>query len=170
MSGKVTIGVDPGAKGGIAVLETAADKSLMVLLAAQSPRDAMGFRELGEKLCFYFSEYRCKAYIEHVHAMPRQGVSSMFSFGRSVGMWEGFFGAWGIRCEYVAPQTWQKLTTPMAGLTTKDRSIRFAAAAFPNTPLVPKGARKPSDGIADALCIAYYGAKAREAAEQEAAK
>lgn len=167
MSGKVTIGVDPGAKGGIAVLETATDKSLMVLLAAPAPRDTMEIRALGEKLSLYFSEYRCRAYIEHVHAMPRQGVSSMFSFGRSVGMWEGFLGAWGIRCEYVAPQTWQKLTAPMAGLTTKDRSIRFASVAFPNTPLVPKGARKPSDGIADALCIAYYGAKAREAAEKD---
>ena len=167
MAGKITVGIDPGAKGGIAALETATDGSLIVVLAEPAPRDAMGLRELGEKLSFYFKEYTCKAFIEHVHAMPRQGVSSMFSFGRSAGMWEGFLGAWGIRCEYVAPQTWQKLTAPMAGLTTKDRSIRFASVAFPNTPLVPKGARKPSDGIADALCIAYYGAKAREATKKD---
>ena len=47
MAGKITVGIDPGAKGGIAALETATDGSLIVVLAEPAPRDAMGLRELG---------------------------------------------------------------------------------------------------------------------------
>ncbi|MCC8056415.1 hypothetical protein [Cloacibacillus sp.] len=156
---KIVIGIDPGAKGGIAVLETAADGSLIVMAAEAAPTCAFELHMFGNRMGFFFREHECHAFLERVHAMLKQGVSSMFTFGRSVGMWEGFLGCWGIKCDYVEPQVWQKITAPMAGLTTKDRSIRFASVAFPDTPLVPKGGRKPSDGIADALCIAYYGAK-----------
>lgn len=163
MPRQVTIGIDPGAKGGVAVIETAPGGALRVLLAEPAPRDADALHRLGDRLAPLFERGEVKAYVEYVHAMPRQGVVSMFSFGRSYGLWEGFFGAWGIECEKVTPQTWQKMTAPMAGSTTKERSIRFASLAFPDVPLIPKGARKPSDGIADAICIAYYGAKIRKA-------
>src|SRR5688572_19557373 len=33
------------------------------------------------------------ACIEGVHAMPGQGVSSSFNFGRGLGIWEGIFAA-----------------------------------------------------------------------------
>lgn len=159
---RIVIGIDPGAKGGVAVLETTTDGGLIVMTAEAAPVNAFELHQFGNRMGFFFGEHRCLAFLEKVHAMPKQGVSSMFTFGRNVGMWEGFLGCWGIKCETVEPQIWQKLTAPMAELTTKDRSIRFASLAFPKTPLVPKGGRKPSDGIADALCIAYYGAKIME--------
>lgn len=47
--------------------------------------------------------------MENVHAMPGQGVCSMFSFGRSAGVADGALEVLlpGIEVEYVTPQKWQ---------------------------------------------------------------
>ncbi|MFM6209945.1 hypothetical protein, partial [Planktothrix sp.] len=46
--------------------------------------------------------------IENVHAMPGQGVSSMFSFGMGYGCWLGIIAALNIPVEFVTPQCWKK--------------------------------------------------------------
>ncbi|MGL4498487.1 MAG: hypothetical protein ACRCU2_05435 [Planktothrix sp.] len=46
--------------------------------------------------------------IENVHAMPGQGVTSMFSFGMGYGIWLGIIAALSIPVEFVTPQTWKK--------------------------------------------------------------
>ena len=48
------------------------------------------------------------AVIEDVHAMPSQGVTSMFSFGRSLGVVEGVLAGNGWPVHYVAPTRWKK--------------------------------------------------------------
>ena len=45
-------------------------------------------------------------WIEKVGAMPGQGVSSMFQFGRSVGTIEGIIAALRLPISYVTPQKW----------------------------------------------------------------
>lgn len=47
-------------------------------------------------------------YIESVHAMPKQGVSSTFTFGRGYGFLLGVLMSHGFRIETVTPQRWQK--------------------------------------------------------------
>ena len=47
-------------------------------------------------------------YIEKVHAMPKQGSVSMFSFGKGYGIWLGVMSALKIPYTEVAPQTWKK--------------------------------------------------------------
>jgi len=48
-------------------------------------------------------------WLEKVHAMPKQGVTSMFSFGRGFGIWEGIIVGRRIALYYIAPQTWKKV-------------------------------------------------------------
>lgn len=95
--------------------------------------------------------------LEKVHAMPKQGVSSMFSFGMNFGIWQGFLIGWGIPFQLVAPQTWQKgLLSKSDGTDPKKRVGMAASRLFPHAELTgPKGGFK--DGRADALMMAYYG-------------
>lgn len=155
------IGIDPGAKGGVGVVKISQGHEISALYGRTFPSLDQMPSFINMLDCNFLSDTAPAIYcfIEKVHAMPKQGVSSMFSFGRSFGFWEGCMATKAIRINYVEPKTWQKLTAPMAGSTTKEKSIRFAEVAFPNINLVQKGCRKPSDGVADALCIAYYGAK-----------
>lgn len=93
------------------------------------------------------------AYVERVSAMPGQGVSSMFKFGRSVGVIEGVLGALEIPVVYVTPQSWKK----HAGLigTAKDAARMAAIQRFPR--LAEDLKRKKDGGRADALLIGLYG-------------
>lgn len=156
---RIVIGVDPGIRGGIAAIELAEDGN---------KRLVCGIPRYDKAACLRFIRSmklnKCIVYVEEVHAMPRQGVSSMFTFGREVGFWEGLFFTLDIPTHFVTPQVWQKATiAAMAGRDTKERSVRFALATFGNEAagaMLPPRAKKPHDGIADAICIAWYGAAA----------
>jgi hypothetical protein len=62
----------------------------------------------------------------------------------------------------VAPRVWAKKVFGInaAGLKSfrKERNIKMATQLFPDANLVPERGRKPHDGFADALLLAYYGA------------
>ena len=88
------------------------------------------------------------AYIEKVHAMPKQGVASTFKFGMAYGFLRGMLVALGVPFHEVTPQTWQK---KMGCLSHGDKNVTKAAAQrlYPNL--------KISHAIADSLLIARYG-------------
>ena len=98
-----------------------------------------------------------RATIEKVHAMPGQGVTSMFSFGRSLGLIEGMVAAHGIPRTYAAPRTWQAVM--LKGKPTgKDHKGSAALAAVELWPELSKMMQvKANWGIADAALIAEYG-------------
>ena len=98
-----------------------------------------------------------RATIEKVHAMPGQGVTSMFSFGRSLGIIEGIIAGKGIPRTYAAPRTWQ--ATMLAGKPKgKDSKHSAALAAVELWPELSKLMQvKANWGIADAALIAEYG-------------
>ena len=85
--------------------------------------------------------------------MPGQGVSSMFQFGRGVGMYEGVLAALQVPITYVTPQAWQKAVSAREG---KDAGRARAAELFPA--YAQMFARKKDDGRADAALMAYWGA------------
>jgi len=90
----------------------------------------------------------CHAYLEKVHAMPKQGVSSTFKFGMGFGFLVGCLTAFKIRFEYVTPNTWQKaLSCQSHG--DKNVTKTKAQQLFPN--------EKVTHATADALLIAEYG-------------
>jgi crossover junction endodeoxyribonuclease RuvC len=95
------------------------------------------------------------AVLEAVHSMPGQGVSSSFSFGRGLGIWEGLLVGCGIPYAKIAPQTWKKAMMPDMDKSSKDSSRLAAMRLFPQ--LSDKLSRKKDDGRAEALLLAEYG-------------
>lgn len=92
--------------------------------------------------------------VESVSAMPGQGVSSMFSFGKRLGELEGMLQTLGIGYDLVRPQAWQKIckVEPKSG---KKGVYAAVKRLYPTLPLEgPKGA--PMDGRCDALGMAHY--------------
>lgn len=92
--------------------------------------------------------------VEHVNAMPGQGVTSCFSFGQNFGFILGLLRAFMIPYELVRPQKWKK---EFSCTSDKNTSIEVAQRLFPGVDLrrTPK-CQKPHDGIAEALLLASY--------------
>lgn len=138
----IYIGIDPGKSGAMAVL--AEDIELVVPFDVQSYKNTLG-NILGSKV------FAC---IERVHAMPKQGTTSMFSFGENYGWIQGILWAHGIPYELVTPKVWKK----EFGITSdKNTSIAVCQRLFPGVSLLPNEmSRKPNDGMAEAMLLAEY--------------
>ncbi len=87
--------------------------------------------------------------IENVHAMPKQGVTSMFSMGYGFGLWSGILSALKLPYERIEPVVWKKTIGGLVG-EDKGQSIIIARRLFPGASLD----RKKDHGRADALLIA----------------
>ena len=136
------IGIDPGRSGAIAVID----------------------EDGGVASCSVFSEEEYKriafcslpayAMVEDVHAMPKQGLSSTFSFGVNKGWILGVMYAVGVKVELVSPNKWKK----WFGITSdKSSSIAKAKMLFPNVSLRrTERCTKDHDGMAEALLLAEY--------------
>lgn len=137
------IGIDPGQKGGIAViLEEGeievypySDETLHSVCHAHA-----------------FDDTRCC--LEQVHSMPKQGVASTFKFGMSYGYIKGALEAWRIGYQEIPPQRWKK----EYGLNSdKADSIAVCHRLFPTAVLrASSRCRVDNDGMAEALLMAEY--------------
>lgn len=89
--------------------------------------------------------------IERVGAMPGQGVSSMFNFGKSYGVLLGVAAGLDMPITTVPPTTWQRaLKVPPGKDGSRDRACQLLPA------YAQYFSRKKDDGRADAALIAYY--------------
>lgn len=90
--------------------------------------------------------------MEQVHAMPRQGVSSTFAFGKACGMIDGVVAARGLPVTYVTPHKWKKAM----GVTADKNSSRQAAInLWPSEAELFKRVRD-ADRAEAALIAQYY--------------
>jgi crossover junction endodeoxyribonuclease RuvC len=94
------------------------------------------------------------AIVEKVGAMPNQGVTSMFAFGRAAGIIEGALAALNVPVTYVTPQAWMKATQCGKG---KDAIRHRCMELHPEHQQL--FARVKDSGRADATMMAYYGNK-----------
>ena len=147
MKYEITIGIDPGANGGIAWIDYNGKACV------EKMPDSL--QDLWELICDITSYPKSsidgrsyKAYIEQVSSSPQMGVVSAFSFGRGYGNLEMALTAAGIPFERVRPQVWQKALGCMTK-GNKNVSKRKAQELFPD--------RKITHATADALLIAEYG-------------
>lgn len=140
------IGIDPGQSGGIALLTEG-----YVAIAHKMPETPADVLELLETFR-HDGPAPGFAYLERVHAMPKQGIASTAKFMRGVGVIEGILTALKIPFEEVTPQKWQKA---MGCLTGGDKSIskRKAQQLFPHI--------KMTHALADCLLLAEYGRRIR---------
>jgi hypothetical protein len=99
------IGIDPGKSGGIAVIKT--DNNIIPLKcgAYKMPGTERDIYLFFNTICKEENVFAC---IEFVSAMPKQGVSSTFNFGRNYGFLRGMLVANSLSFREVTPQTWQK--------------------------------------------------------------
>ena len=143
------IGLDPGANGAAVLLRE--DGTVDI---AQFSK--MTQRDIVDALCEWQScgvfETQLFAYLEKVHAMPKQGVSSTFKFGVNFGFLIGCLTALSIPFEYVTPNKWQKaLSCQSHG--DKNITKQKAQQLFPSEKVI--------HATADALLIAEYGSRLR---------
>ena len=91
--------------------------------------------------------------IEKVHAMPGQGVTSMFNMGKGFGIWLGIIGAFRTPYSLITPQAWKK--SQLAGYPKgKDVSRLRAIQLYPK--LHEELKRKKDVDRADALLIGRH--------------
>lgn len=174
------LGVDPGISGAFGLLE-ASGKYIdcfdmpTVLQNASSSRQMVNQYELAKVLRVVVMDApdSIVAVVENVNAMPKQGVSSSFAFGKSFGMILGVIGALGVSIELVSPQRWKK----EFGLKQKkspdgtednrpqvqDQARSIAQRLFPAAPL----GLKKHHARAEALLIAKWYADSHGRREQQ---
>lgn len=149
------LGIDPGVKGGIALLSL--ERGLIEVLDMPSAVVRVGkgnkTRILPAELARYLARHSpAHAYVEAVHAMPSQGVSSTFAFGQALGQVEGVLAALGVPVSYVTPQAWKRALQVKADKgTSRQRAMQLWPA------LAGSFARVRDDGRAEAALIGLYG-------------
>lgn len=141
------IGIDPGTSGAMAVIALDDDGGCAVKVMPFDRNDYVYATTL-----FWGDDTRCV--LERVHAMPKQGVSSSFSFGENFGWIQGVLYANRIPYELVLPQKWKR----EFGVTAdKNTAIEVARRLFPEVSLRRTDrCRKDDDGMAEALLMAEY--------------
>jgi len=149
------IGIDPGISGAISVFDWNTQSLLEVIDMPTLEVDSGKTKK--RHISAAFLRNILEGYpdshvaIEKVGAMPGQGVSSMFNFGRSAGIIEGVVAGLKLPSTYVTPATWTKAVGRAAG---KDASRMRAMELFPSKAELFKRAK--DDGRADAALIAYW--------------
>lgn len=140
------IGIDPGQSGGIAVISARHEGDIIkTWKMPETERDIWLILPTARSI-------NCFAFIESVHSMPKQGVSSSFKFGQNFGTLLGLLTASMIPFERVTPQKWQKAIGCMSK-GDKNVTKRKAQELFPSV--------KVTHAIADALLIAEYCRRVR---------
>ena len=152
----IILGIDPGLSGALAFLDTSDNTVDVVdMPTVEVKRNNKLKREVSAQLvaAIVIKRHAEAAFLERVNAMPGQGVTSVFSFGRSTGILEGVLAAYDIPTTLVTPQSWQKAMGVRDG---KDGSRERAMQLFPASAELFQ--RKKDDGRSDATLIAKYGA------------
>jgi len=136
----IVVGIDPGKDGGIAIAST---QTIVAYKMPQTERDI--FDLLKDEV---LPDETPVVFLEKVHSMPGQGVSSSFSFGRGYGFLRGVITALRYPLHEVTPQKWQKA---LGCLSRGDKNVTKGKAQqlFPQL--------KITHLTADALLIMEYG-------------
>lgn len=138
------IGIDPGKGGGIAAIDSEPRIIDSAMRAWKMPATDKDLFDLLTGL----AEISAKVMLEKVHAMPRQGVVSTFTFGQGYGAIKMALVANQLSFDEVVPAKWQRA---MGCLSKGDKNVtkRRAQELFPHIP-------KITHATADALLLAEY--------------
>jgi crossover junction endodeoxyribonuclease RuvC len=143
------LAIDPGKEGGIAYSRHGETIAIPMPLAGK----VIDFVTIASLVADIEPDWMV---LEKQGARPGQGVVSMFTIGQGYGALIGIAAGLKIPLEIVTPQRWKKEVLDGTA-KDKDAAIAYCRRVFPTVNLVPRGCRKPSDGMADALCIFEYG-------------
>lgn len=156
MEDRTFIGIDPGLSGGIVFCEggrlSIYDMPTLELTRNKKNKRELDLYELAAIL--RTAPGGAVAIIEQVGAMPGQGVSSTFAFGKVYGAALMGCIALQIPVRLVAPVTWKKWARIPTG-SGKDASRAKAKELFPAS--AGMFSRVKDNGRADAALLAAYG-------------
>ena len=152
----IIIGIDPGISGAISILE---NKKILEVYDTPTMIDGKkNKRQINSAQVTNIIKERLKddkeviVVVEHVNAMPGQGVTSMFNFGQSFGVIKGICAALGLPIYFVRPSKWKKHFNLIK--TNKDASRTKVIEVYPE--ISNKLHRKKDANRADAILIALY--------------
>lgn len=153
MRKKRVLGIDPGKTGAIALVE---DKKVVWVEKCPVIKPKKGkpmYDERSMAMLIAKAGAIDRIVLEKVHAMPGQGVVSMFTFGEGFGIWKGICAVTPVSYILVAPQTWKKkMLADIEGDCQKTKSILAVHRMFPEISL-----KKSQHGHADAIMLAAWG-------------
>ena len=140
------VGIDPGVSGGIACITS--DE----LFAIKCPSTIADMNDKVEAVVnvAHHTGYKVYATIEAVHSMPKQGVASVFKFGKNYGEWLGILSANKIPYTQVSPQKWMKIfgSMPKEKKDRKNHIKHLAQQRYPDN--------KITLATSDSILIAEY--------------
>lgn len=153
----LTIGIDPGLSGAIAVLGSTGELERVDDLPVIRDH-SLAWISGGVLQSFLIDSQRgrpARAIVERVSAMPKQGVASAFQFGVGFGSVLSVLQARHIAIEFVTPAVWKR----ELGLSKDKRaSLDRARLLFPTAELD----LAKHDGRAEALLLAYWSVARRQ--------
>ena len=152
----IIFGIDPGVSGAISILE---NKKVIEVFDMPTMIDGKKNKKQvnGAQVTNIIKERLVNnkevvIVVEHVNAMPGQGVTSMFNFGQSFGVIKGVCSALSIPIYFVRPIKWKKHFNLIK--TNKDASRTKVIQVYPE--ISSKLSRKKDSNKADAILIARY--------------
>ena len=152
----IVFGFDPGISGAISVLE---NKKIIEIFDMPTMIDGKKNKRQvnGAQLAHIIkekldNEKEIAVVVEHVNAMPGQGVTSMFNFGQSFGVIKGVCSALSLPIYFVRPTKWKKHFNLIK--TNKDASRTKVIEVYPE--ISSSLSRKKDANKADAILIARY--------------
>ncbi len=154
----IIFGIDPGISGAISILEN--KKVIEVfemptMIDGKKNKRQVNGSQLTNIIKEKLNENKEKeiaVVVEHVNAMPGQGVTSMFNFGQSFGVIKGICSALSLPIYFVRPTKWKKYFNLIK--TNKDASRTKVIEIYPQ--ISDKISRKKDSNKADAILIARY--------------
>ena len=152
------LGVDPGAvSGGLAIVEIVDGTAPSLIAAIDLPVIGIKAKQRIDVLALraWIEQHRPDhAYVERAQAMPKQGASSGFKYGRAAGAIEAVIACCQVPLTIIEPTAWKKFHQLRGG--DKESGRQRALMLFPSAHALL--ARKKDHGRGEAALIALAGA------------
>jgi crossover junction endodeoxyribonuclease RuvC len=151
------LGVDPGIRGGLAIVSINDGAAPQLVDAIDIPVTGVGAKERVDVLAirtWIIAHAPQHALIERAQAMPKQGASSGFKYGRATGALEAVLACCEIPMTVIEPSMWKKFHQLRGG--DKEAARQRALQLFPAAHALL--ARKKDHGRGEAALIALFGA------------
>jgi crossover junction endodeoxyribonuclease RuvC len=152
----IIIGIDPGISGAVCILTNGKITEIYempTMIDGKKNKKQVNGAEITNIINKEIeNEKNVKVVIEHVSAMPGQGVTSMFNFGQSFGVLKGICAALKLPVHFIRPVKWKKHFNLIN--SEKDASRTKVIEAFPY--ISSKISKKKDSNKADAILIARF--------------
>ena len=150
------IGIDPGLSGAIAVVQNnkvLAIYDMPVMAEGKKNKKQLNSAQLVNIIRENTeNEDEIAVVVEHVNAMPGQGVTSMFNFGQTFGAIKGICAALKLPIFFVRPSKWKKHFELIN--SSKDSSRTKVIEMYPS--LANQLSKKKDVNKSDAILIARF--------------